>query len=679
MPGPVHPELAAEQAYLDCAYECLAAMRARTATNEQRQATVAREEQSVDAAVVHWHLQKRLAALNETPAALCFGRLDHDDGAVHYIGRRHVEDTLGDPVVIDWRARASTPFYRATWIDPMGLDRRRRFSIDDRAITDLFDEDFASDGARDEHRGGGLPDPLLAELERARTGEMRDIVATIQAEQDLVIRAPLGDLVVVQGGPGTGKTAVGLHRAAFLLYEHRELLERQGMLVVGPNRIFLRYIAQVLPSLGEVSVRQTTIDGLVGARVRGSDTAAVARLKGDGRMALVVRRAVLNRIAAPDDDVVLRTGVATITLPAKDLATVIETALARDTPLNRLRDFVREQLVRLAWRVHSSRPDVDLGDEPVFVEHVRAHRDLRALVDRMWPTTSAPALVRALYGNRRVLGDAADGILTADELTSLRRSPTRKVGDEQWTLADLAVLDEVDAFVNGTPATFGHVVVDEAQDLSAMELRMLARRARDRSMTVLGDLAQATAPGAQRHWDDAVVHLGRSDARIEELGLGYRVPAPVLDYANRLLPEVAPHVRPSRSVRVGGEPPLILEVPVAHLAHVVTTEVRALAARWTSVGVVTPASLADEVATALTVAGVAFGDTRRTADLDDPVALLLPPAAKGLEFDAVVVVEPARIVREEPGGARILYVALTRAVQHLGVFHAEPLPAALAG
>jgi DNA helicase IV len=668
-------DLSAEQAYLDRAYQCLAAMRTRAAGNESRQADVARGG-GLEAAVLHWHLQKRLAALDDTPAALCFGRLDHDNGDSLYVGRRHVEDPNGDPVVIDWRARASTPFYRATWADPMGLDRRRRFSVDERTITAIFDEDFTDP---DSVGGGGLPDPLLAELERARTGEMRDIVATIQAEQDVVIRAPLEDLIVVQGGPGTGKTAVGLHRAAFLLYEHRALLERRGMLVVGPNRIFLRYIAQVLPSLGEVSVRQTTIDGLVGERVRGDDAPAVRAMKGDLRMAEVIHRHVFARIGADLDAVVLRTGIATVKLPAKDLHTIVDTARARETPLNRTREFVREQLVRLAWRVYAERPDVDLGNEPTFVEHVRAHGELRAALDRVWPSTSPTAVVRTLFADRAALAAAAEGVLNGDEQAMLFRRRAKKVADEQWTLADLALLDEADALLNGVATTYGHVVVDEAQDLSAMDLRMLARRAIGRSMTVLGDLAQATAPGAQRHWPDAVAALGREDARLEELALGYRVPAPVLDYANRLLPDVAPHVRPSQSVRTGGDPPLVMAVVRDELAHVVATEVVALMGRWNSIGVVVPPSLAEEVAGVLGAAGVVFGDARRSAELDEAVTLLLPLQVKGLEFDAVVVVEPARIVAEDPGGLRILYVALTRAVQHLGVFHAESLPVTLRG
>ena len=344
-----HPDLAAEQRHLDHAYACLAAMREHAARTLAVGEEAARAEQTPDAMIVQWHLERRLAALADTPAALCFGRLDEEVGEHFYIGRRHVEGATGEPVVVDWRARVSSPFYRATYADAMGLARRRRFSVDGQVLADIFDEYFDDPDAAG---GGGLPDPLLAELERARTGQMRDIVATIQAEQDLVIRAPLEDLVIVQGGPGTGKTAVGLHRAAFLLYEHRELLERQRLLVIGPNQIFLRYIAQVLPSLGETAVVQSTIEGLMAGRypVRAADSPEVARLKGDARLAEVLRRAVRDRVSAPVDDTVVATDFGSVRLPAAEIATLVEIALARDLPSNDRRELFRERLVRLAWQ-----------------------------------------------------------------------------------------------------------------------------------------------------------------------------------------------------------------------------------------------------------------------------------------------------------------------------------------
>ena len=249
LPTATDPEVRAEQAYLDHAHRCLAAMRDRAARNVELAEIRAREEPSVDTSLLLQELEHRHAALAESPVALAFGRLDEERGDRFYVGRRHVEDGEGDEVVVDWRAAVSIPFYRATWADPMGIERRRRFALDGPELVGLFDEDLG-DPATAGEGGGGVPDPLLAELERARTGEMRDIVATIQAEQDEVIRAPLPECLVVQGGPGTGKTAVGLHRAAFLLFEHRDRLERERLLVVGPNPLFLQYISQVLPVAG---------------------------------------------------------------------------------------------------------------------------------------------------------------------------------------------------------------------------------------------------------------------------------------------------------------------------------------------------------------------------------------------------------------------------------------------
>jgi DNA helicase IV len=671
-----HPDLAAEQRHLDYAYACLAAMREHAARTLAVGEAAARAEQTPDAQIVHWHLERRLATLADTPAALCFGRLDEEVGEHFYIGRRHVESATGEPVVVDWRARVSSPFYRATYADAMGLARRRRFSVDGQVLVDIFDEHFDDPDAAG---GGGLPDPLLAELERARTGQMRDIVATIQAEQDLVIRAPLEDLVIVQGGPGTGKTAVGLHRAAFLLYEHRELLEQQRLLVIGPNQIFLRYIAQVLPSLGETAVMQATIESLMAGRypVRATDEAAVAKLKGDARMSEVLRRAVHDRINLPSADVVVATDFGSVRLPAAEIAALVDIALARDLPSNDRRELFRERLVRLAWQRYQARPGADVGVEPAFVASLRAGRDFKTLLDRTWPSLRAPALVRSVLGNRRTLSRAADGVLDPGEQALLLRRNTARAADERWTRADLALLDEAEALTTGTPVTYGHVVVDEAQDLTAMELRLLARRTPERSMTVLGDLAQATAVGAQSNWDDAMHHLvspeGGREARIEELAVGYRVPAAILDFANRLLPVAGPHVRPSRSVRTAGDPPLVLRIEGGALAHAVATEVEALAQRWTTVGVIAPVSGLDAIATALQAAAIDFADARRQT-LSESVTLLPPTSAKGLEFDAVVVVEPARIVAEEPSGVRVLYVALTRAVQHLGILHAEPLP-----
>jgi DNA helicase IV len=544
------PDLAAEQAYLDHAHAALEAMRVRAARNVEIGERRAREEPSVDTSLLLQELERRYAALADSPVALAFGRLDEDRGDRYYVGRRHVEDAKGDAVVVDWRATVSIPFYRATWADSMGVERRRRFALDGRDLVGLFDEDFADpDGAG--AGGGGVPDPLLAELERGRTGEMRDIVATIQAEQDEVIRAPLDECLVVQGGPGTGKTAVGLHRAAFLLFEHRDRLERERLLVVGPNSLFLRYISQVLPSLGETAVSQTTLPGLLESRcrVRATEPAAVASIKGDARMATVIGRAARAGLAtrAPDDFPLQILGM-TLHIPAPEIQATLDTIHARDLPLRAGRDQLRGRIAQLALdRYTEQRPSADEEDVKAAL---RTGKELTAAVNRMWPVPSAPALVRRVLGNRKVLAAVADGVLSEDEQGLLARRTSAKQSEAQWTRADLSLLDEAEFVIGGPPRTFGHVVVDEAQDHSAMELRVLARRTPNRSMTILGDLAQATATGAQTRWTEALAALDAPHGRVAELELGYRVPAPVLEFANRLLPYAAPGVKPSRSVRV---------------------------------------------------------------------------------------------------------------------------------
>ncbi|MFZ6005018.1 MAG: HelD family protein [Actinomycetota bacterium] len=669
-----HPDLALEQAYLDRAYEHLARMQART----RAAASIAESAaQAVDSAIARAHLERRLRSLEVEVDGLSFGRLDGEAGERWYVGRRHVEDERGDPVVVDWRAPVSTPFYRATAADPMELVRRRRFLMTKRQVDDLFDEVFDDPDSVDAAHHGGIPDPLLAELERSRTGEMRDIVATIAAEQDVVIRAGLDTCLVVQGGPGTGKTAVGLHRAAFLLFEHRDLLDREGVLVVGPNPLFLRYIAQVLPSLGEAATRQTTVERLVGGRVRRSDDAARARLKGDPRLAEVLLRGARQHLRPPDSDLEIGTPWGRLRLPAGEVAAAVDEIVARGTSFAVGRTALRTRLRRMAWLAHQELRGDASAPADVFESAMRSNGDLNAAVSRVWPSLSAAVLVKRLLTNRAALAAAADGLLSHQEQELLRRPGARRLDDEPWSLAELVLVDEAEAILNGVARTYGHVVVDEAQDLSAMELRAVARRCPTRSMTVLGDLAQATAPAAQSSWEDAVRHLGSpSTASIEELELGYRVPKPILDFANKLLPHAAPGVRPARSVRVDGQAPRLAAVGSDELAAAVASVVAELAGAWSSVGVVVPEALVDRVGASLRLSQVAFGDAGK-GGLSEAVTLLLPDEAKGLEFDAVVVVEPSDVFEGTEAGGRLLYIALTRAVQELAIVHARPLPAAL--
>ena len=676
-----HPELAEEQALLDRAYSCLDRMRRRAEylkdlgylggnVTEGGVETHDRQQWEQDK-------QHRIDQLTDKAGALCFGRIDRYSSQRWYIGRRHIEDEDGEPLVADWRAAVAVPFYRATVADPMGLDLRRRFLVESRQIVDIFDENLAAPGAVE--AGAYVPDPLLAEVGRGRTGSMRDIVATIQAEQDVIIRAPLQNCIVVQGGPGTGKTAVGLHRAAYLLYEHRDFFQRQRLLIVGPNRIFLRYISQVLPSLGEVASAQLTIEGLAGVKyqVDGPEPSDVARLKGDRRMAEVIHRAVLDNVTAPALDVDIRTSFGTVRLAATDIAAVVATVLERFNRYGDGRQLLRQQLVELAWAVHVAKSTSDVTRQAIFESDVRSSPALKTLLDKAWPTITPSGVVRRLFANKPLLLRATKGLLAPEEALRLARPAAKRAGEQRWSRADLALLDEAETLISGVRQSYGHIVVDEAQDLSAMELRMIGRRSRRGSITALGDLAQTTSPAGQTDWAEAVGDLGTPGAQLDELTIGYRVPEPIMAFANRLLPYTAPNVRPPSSVRGVGQSPKIVPADPLQLVTMAAAEVSAVASVWPLTGVVAPGSMGKDLGAALERAGVMFVDGVRLAALGEHVTLLPATSVKGLEFDAVVVVEPSQIVAESDGDLRLLYVVLTRAVQHLSVVHADPLPQAL--
>jgi len=670
--GVDHDQLDQEQ--LDRAIACLDAMSGRAARVHEAAQTRADQEKSVDARIAAAKMAQRRTALDAGTGPICFGRIDEDGPIrgphdVWYVGRRHIEDAEGQPVVVDWRAPVSAPFYRATSVDPCGLIRRRRFSIDEGRIANVFDEDLTDpDGA-----GGGLPDPLLAELDRGRSGQMRDIVATIAGEQDEVIRSGIDELLIVQGGPGTGKTAVGLHRAAYLLFAHRDHFADHQVLVIGPNPVFLRYIAEVLPSLGEQSVAQTTATGLLAAkyRVRSDDNPTVARLKSDERMAAVIHRSMVRRIAAPVDGLELRSGVSKVRFDQEAVDEMMQRALERNLALNSARDVFRSIVLQEAWRQYGARAGSDPGHQPAFVGAIRSDPGFKKDIDRMWPAFSPPVVIRELLGSKTKRRAAADGLLDADEQALLHRPSAKKANDEPWSAADLALLDEATQVAVGVLPAYGHVVVDEAQDHGAMALRMLGRRAKNHSMTILGDLAQATAPGAMEAWDEAARHLcgDPAGAVVRELTVGYRVPAAILDVANELLPEAAPTVTPARSIRPGGEPPSRFDfadeagmVAAVRSAVAATTDQEGRA----SIAVIAPA-LHHEQLLAEVAGLVRFGTgTAVTLPGTEAVALLDPDQAKGLEFDAVVVVDSPAI-KAAPNGLRQLYVAMTRAVQTLAM------------
>ena len=668
-----HPDLESEQAHVDRALACLEAMRAATA----RLVDGEFGGTEVDSAIVRAELETRLRSLSEQHGPLTFGRIDEEDGPRHYIGRRHVKDRNDEPVVVDWRAPVAAPFYRATIRDPLGLRRRRRFAFDDRRLLDIFEEDFADpDSVAAGH--GGVPDPLLAELGRTRSGDMRDIVATIQGEQDEIIRWPAASLVILQGGPGTGKTAVGLHRAAFLLYEHRIELERDGVLVVGPNATFLEYISGVLPSLGETSVRQTTIEELFGRRlaVAAVDADAVAAIKHDLRMAEVIRRACVDKISRATENLAFDVLSRTLSIPRDRVNDALGKSLAGTSTLALGRELFTERLQRLAFRLFARDHDPSM-DETMFLSELRAGKTFGAARNRLWPTINPRQVVKDVLSGGPTLRNAARGVLDEDEIELLERARRRRSNKGPWSRADLPLLDEAMTRVSGPAFVYGHVIVDEAQDLSPMELRMLGRRSTTGSMTVLGDLAQATGLGAQRTWGEAIMALGvAAKPKTFELTVGYRVPKPIMELANHLLPAVATEVSATESIRTEGDEPRLLRVDDGEVFGAAWNEAAILADRWVTVAVIAPESLQGEARETFSSFDPG-GDRWRSKHLHAGITLLTPSLAKGLEFDAVVVIEPARIIAEELYGYRMLYIALTRAVQELVIVHAGDLPSEL--
>ncbi|MEU0674940.1 AAA family ATPase [Streptomyces sp. NPDC006172] len=622
---------------------------------------------------------KALADLSDIP--LFFGRLDYlhapgaekaegADGESFYIGRRHVHDQDGDPMVIDWRAPVSQPFYRASKNDPMDVGLRRRFGYTGGALT-AYEDEHLSDPAE----AAVVSKLLQQEIERPRVGPMRDIVATIQPEQDEIVRSGLAGSVCVQGGPGTGKTAVGLHRVAYLLYAHRERLARTGTLVIGPNRSFLHYIEQVLPALGELTVRQATVEDLVAhVEVRGEDEAAAAVVKGDARMAQVLRRALYSHITMPTEPVVVVRGSRRWRVPAYELESIVRELLERDIRYGAAREALPQ---RVAHAVLVQMERAGEAPDDRVQDAVARNSAVKAAVKAVWPPVDPAKLVLRLLTEAEFLAAHAEGVLSEEEQkTILWAKPVRSVKSAKWSTADAVLVDEACDLVERTHS-LGHVVLDEAQDLSPMQYRAVGRRCSTGSATVLGDLAQGTTPWATRSWPEALAHLGKPEAVIEELTAGFRVPTDVIGYASRLLPHIAPGLTPVASVR---ENPGFFAVREASGDGEVVAACEELLRHEGSTGLIAADARIPALAEALGAAGI--GHLAPGEETTHETRLTLVPAslAKGLEYDYVVLDEPQAVVDGEPDertGLRRLYVSLTRAVSGLIITHKAPLPAQL--
>ena len=735
------PQVAAEQAHLDRLYQRIDELSASTEQQLGRVRSAgsqgtpqARSERDAFAQT----LEQRLAQLRNVQDRLCFGRLDLLTGERHHIGRVGLSDEHQEKLLVDWRAPVAAPFYQATPAAPAGVLLRRHLTTRGRSVVGLDDEVMDLDAIDDEQRaalhGEGA---LMAAVRAPRTGRMGDIVATIQGEQDRIVRDELGGVLVVQGGPGTGKTAVALHRAAYLLFTHRQRLERSGVLVVGPGPLFLRYIEQVLPSLGESGVVMATPGTLFpGVEATGDDVDDVAAVKGDARMAAVLQRAVSDRQRLPGDDVELKVGSHQITLTRSAVAAARARARSTGAPHNEARvGFVKDLLRHLAGRLADSMGQPlseDLRSE--LDADLRDTRDVRVTLNLLWMPLSPQRFLADLFATPGRLESAGQ------ELTAAERTVLRRDRGTPWTLSDVPLLDEVaelvgddgeadrvtahhrqaerataleyargvlemtgdrapgvsvDMLADQFAATgaamsvvdraaadrtwaFGHLVVDEAQELSPMMWRLLGRRCPARSWTVVGDLAQRGSVAGAASWADALDPVAAGRWRVRELSVSYRTPARVMAVADGMATAAGLPVTPVVSVREGTDPPRSHRRAVADDGAVVSVVRRLLAdADEGTLAVVAPTRDVPRLSAALDDALPGqVGDGHRRA-LSARVSVLGPEEVKGLEFDDVVVVEPATIIAASSRGRSDLYVALSRPTRRLVVVHGQDLPAGM--
>ncbi len=755
-------DVALEQAYVSMLYAHLDERREQAS---DRLAQVLRDTGGTPQArterdVLAGMYTQRIAQIDAAEHGLCFGRIDSDGDEQRYIGRLGLRDEDADykSLLLDWRAPAARPFYLATPVSPEGVRRRRHIKTIGREVTRLDDEVLDLDAIGQDGNGNGLTGEaaLLAALNASRTGQMTDIVETIQVEQDWIIRAPNKGMLVVQGGPGTGKTAVALHRAAYLLYTHREQLARRVVLVIGPNPTFMRYVSQVLPSLGETSVLLSTIADLYpGITARRAEPAPTARLKGRLDMVDVIAAAIRDRQGACPGGLEVTFDHDTLLLDRRACSRVRDRARRTRLPHNQARTAAHRFLIDALAKQVADRIGFDvlgggnlLGEEDVasIRQELRESPQVRAALEEFWPTLTPQRLVGDLFSAPERLASAAPG-LTEDERKALLRSP-----GGAWTAADVPLLDQAAellgeddrsarararrerrrrvAYARGVldlaygsrsvdlnaeeeaeilsaydildaerlaeryeedddrtaveraaadrTWAFGHIVVDEAQELSPMAWRMLMRRCPTRSMTIVGDVAQASELGSATSWQDTLGPHVADRWRLERLTINYRTPAEIASVAADVLTEINPDLHQPRAVRSTGVQPWHQQADRGDLPGVLAQLVKTEAVQTGAgrLAVIVPGSRLDELtqAVATAVPDVVLDEEPQ---LDRPVVVLSVKQARGLEFDSVLVADPGRILTDSPSGLNDLYVAITRPTQRLGVIHEGDLPSVL--
>jgi len=665
-------ELSHEQSYFDWAIQCA---NSKIESLAELADSVYEFNPAYEAGILRRDFHFWISTLKEAIVlGVAFGRIDFKEGEIFRVGRTHIESPDGSIAVLDWRAPMSSAFYRATATDDQGLNRRVNYFLENGRLKDIAEDVFGNSELKSNI--GGVHDPLLVQLSRARTGRMRDIVATIQAEQDLVIREVSNMCLVVQGGPGTGKTAVALHRAAYLMFNNRENLSRTGILIVGPNSMFLDYIAQVLPSLGEGAAIQVTLTSLMSDyRIDNEDSRNSALVKADARMAKVLENLLFQQVKSPQKGLFFKYGTWPLSVPRQRVEEIINQSLEGPGVWTTRRANFADAIMFEAFRLLPShlRASAEFED---FSKVLRSS-GFAAQINRAWKNITGVDLVKLLLNNSEALGAAAKDILNQVEINALIRPKVGKGEPERWTRYDLALIDEANFLVGGRIEAFGHVIVDEAQDYTPMELRLMGRRAINHSITVLGDLAQATSLAGVTDWDSVAVHLGaKHNSKVDELTIGYRLSGKILEFANKLLPSAAPNVTPAKSAREDGEAPKIVHInqfdlvsTAAELA-VQHSEIHSL------VAVIAPSGMTMGIAELIeerTQKAVIAGDN----SMMGKIPVLTAIASKGLEFDYVVLVEPLDICEITEGGERALFVALTRAVQGLTILESKGMPKAL--